>query len=45
MEATLVLAMIVQRYRVRPVNERPVEPEVRTTLRPRGGLPVIVKRA
>jgi cytochrome P450 len=38
MEAQLLLAMVLQRYRVRPLADRRVEPEMRLTLRPRGGL-------
>ena len=38
MEAQLVVAMLLQRYRLTLADERPVEPEVHLTLRPRGGL-------
>jgi cytochrome P450 len=38
MEAQLLLAMVLQRYRVRPLGDLRVEPEMRLTLRPRGGL-------
>lgn len=37
-EAQLTLAMVCQRYRFRPVPNRPVEPSVQVTLRPRGGV-------
>src|SRR5262249_33978379 len=40
MEATLVLAMVVQRYRLVLAPGQQVEPDVRLTLRPRGGLPM-----
>ena len=41
MEAQLVVAMTLQRYRLRLTAERPVvEPEVQLTLRPRGGMPM-----
>jgi cytochrome P450 len=41
MEAQLVVAMLLQRYRMRLTQERPVvEPEVQLTLRPKGGLPM-----
>jgi cytochrome P450 len=42
MEAQLVLAMTVQRYRLRLVPGTRVEAESRLTLRPRGGLPMTV---
>ena len=45
MESQLLLTMILQRYRVRPLADRPVEPEVRLTLRPRGGLHVTLEPA
>lgn len=38
LEASLILLMVVQRYRLRLVSDGPVEPEFRLTLRPRGGL-------
>jgi len=40
MEAQLIVAMTLQRYRVRRAGDVRVEPEVRLTLRPRGGLHV-----
>lgn len=39
MEATLVLAMIVQRFRVRVAADAEIEPEALVTLRPVNGLP------
>jgi len=44
MEATLVLALVLQRYRLVLAAERAVVPEVRLTLRPRGGLPMTLER-
>lgn len=44
MEATLLVAMMAQRYRIEPVDPaRRVTPEVRLTIRPLGGLPVRVR--
>ena len=43
-EAQLILATIAQRYRLRPVNARAVEPNPLITLRPKGGLPVQLER-
>jgi cytochrome P450 len=45
MEATLVLAMLAQRYRLQLVPGTVVAPESRLTLRPRGGLPMILHDA
>jgi cytochrome P450 len=46
MEAQLVIAMTLQRYRLRLTAERPVvEPEMRLTFRPKGGLPMRVVAA
>jgi cytochrome P450 len=45
MESTLVLAMLVQRYGLQLVPGTVVEPESRLTLRPRGGLPMILRDA
>jgi cytochrome P450 len=45
MEATLVLAMVAQRYRLQLVAGTAVEPESRLTLRPRGGLPMTMEAA
>ena len=42
MEAQLVLAMAVQRYRLRSVPGVDVTPESRITLRPRGGMPMTI---
>lgn len=44
-EAQLVLATILGRCRLRPVSGGPVEPQALATLRPRGGLPMIVEPA
>lgn len=44
-EATLILAMVAQRYRLRLASDRPVQTEPLITLRPRGGIPMkIVER-
>ena len=46
MEASLVVAMTLQRYRLRLTTERPtVEAEVQLTLRPKNGLPMRVVAA
>jgi cytochrome P450 len=45
MEAQLAVAMTVQRYRLALVSDEPIEPEVRVTLRPRGGVVMTVARA
>jgi cytochrome P450 len=46
MEATLLVAMMTQRYRIALTEpRRPVVPEVRLTIRPAGGLPVRVRHA
>ena len=42
-EAVLCLAMLAQRFIVRPTSD-PVVPTCRLTLRPRGGLPVTIAR-
>ena len=44
-EAQLVLATILGRCRLRPVSDVPVEPQALATLRPDGGLPMIVEAA
>ena len=44
-EAQLVLATVLARCRLRPVSDDPVEAEALATLRPRGGLPMIVEPA
>jgi len=44
MEIPLILAMIVQRYRLRPTSSEPVEPAMRLTLRPPNGLPLRIER-
>jgi cytochrome P450 len=38
MEAQLVLAMLLQRFRLEPMADRPVESELRLTLRPKDGV-------
>lgn len=43
-EATIILAMVVQRYNLRLAPGHRVEPVGRITLRPRDGIRVIVKR-
>ena len=43
MEAHLILATVMQRYRLRLAADQPVEPEPTVTLRPRGGLPMTVE--
>ena len=45
MQGTLVLAMMVQRYRLTPVSDTPPELHAAITLTPRGGLSAIVSRA
>jgi hypothetical protein len=45
MEAQLILAMMVQRYRLQAVPGHVVAPEVRVTLRPRNGVPVTAHAA
>jgi len=44
-EATLVLATILRRYRLELASQREVVPQPLTTLRPRGGLPMIPSEA
>ena len=41
MEAQLILAMVVQRYRLQPVPGHVVEPEIRITYRPRHGVQMV----
>ena len=43
-EGQLVLATIAQQFRLQLVPGRTVEPEARLTLRPHGGLPMILQR-
>ena len=45
MEATIVVAMVVQRYRLHPQPGHRVESEVRITLRPKNGLPMVPQAA
>ena len=42
-EAQLVLATVLGRCRLRPTSDEPAEAEALATLRPRGGLPMIVE--
>jgi cytochrome P450 len=42
-EATLILAMVASSFELSPVKEHPVEVEPSLTLRPRYGLPMIVR--
>ncbi|HEU4643593.1 MAG TPA: cytochrome P450, partial [Gemmatimonadaceae bacterium] len=44
MEAALVLATLAQRWRLRYARSQPPVPEPLITLRPRGGLPVLLER-
>ncbi len=44
-EAQLVLATVFGRCRLHPASDRPVQAEALATLRPRGGLPMIVEAA
>jgi cytochrome P450 len=44
-EAQLVLATVLGRCRLRSVSDRPVEAEALATLRPRGGLSMVVEAA
>jgi cytochrome P450 len=43
MEATLITASVLQRFRLRSVPGHSVEPEPLATLRPKGGLPMLVE--
>jgi cytochrome P450 len=43
MEIPLILAMIVQRYRLRPISPVPVKPTMKLTLRPPDGLPLRIE--
>jgi cytochrome P450 len=44
MEAQLILATIAQRFQLRHLPGHAVEPQALVTLRPRGGLPMLVER-
>lgn len=44
MEAQLILATVARRYVLEPVQPQSVEPEPLVTLRPRGGLKIILRR-
>ncbi len=43
MEARLILASVAQRYRLSLVSDTPVVPEPLVTLRPKGGMPMMVE--
>jgi cytochrome P450 len=43
-EATLVVATVMKHFRLEPVHGRRVWPVLKVTLRPDGGLPVVVRR-
>ncbi|HXW28054.1 MAG TPA: cytochrome P450 [Xanthobacteraceae bacterium] len=43
-EATLVVATVMKHFRLEPVSGRRVWPVLRVTLRPDGGLPMVVRR-
>lgn len=43
MEATLITAMVLQRFRLRSLPGHPVEPEPLVSIRPKGGLPMLVE--
>jgi cytochrome P450 len=44
MEATLILASIIQRFRLSTVSDEPIATAPSVTLRPRGGLPMRIER-
>lgn len=44
MEATLLLAAVAQRYRIRLASSEPIIPLAAVTLRPTGGIPVVISR-
>ncbi len=43
MEAQILLATLAQHFRCLPVSERPIEPDPQVTLRPRGGMPLLLR--
>ncbi len=43
MEAQILLATLAQHFRCVPVSERPIEPDPQVTLRPRGGMPLLLR--
>jgi len=43
-EGQLVLATLAQRVRFEPTSRAPIAPEPLITLRPKGGVPMIVRR-
>ena len=44
LEAALIAATVAQRYDLDLVDGTPVEPEATVTLRPKGGLPMRLRR-
>jgi len=44
-EAQLILAMVLQRHRVRLMTDTEIAPEMKLTTRPKGGVPVRLERA
>lgn len=44
MEAQLTTALVAQKYRLELMHNRPIEPRVMITLRPRGGMPMRLSR-
>lgn len=44
MEAQLALAMVAQRFQMRPADKKEVQPMLASTLRPKGGLRVYLER-
>ena len=44
LEATLLVAAVAQRYRIRLRTSKPVKPWAAVTLRPLGGIPVVVEK-
>ena len=44
LEVQLILAQVVQRFEVRVVPDHPIETEPKVTLRPRHGMPVVLRR-
>lgn len=44
LEATLLVARLARGWRLAPAGRRPVRPRPRVTVRPRGGLPLLVSR-
>lgn len=44
LEAQLIVAMLLQRYRLTHIDDRPTEIEATLTIRPKGGLPMRIER-